>query len=123
MSIRGASAEKTIVSHWTSLGGETLPLSIDFSRRREIKNGGQQLVSASISVLLDDAVSTDFVVANISLDSTGTKVNFKLINVSATAPKTYRLICTVQLSGGAILVEGLDIEIEVPPGTMKVACS
>lgn len=107
----------------TSIRKETVNISLDYSRRREISQFGQSLTGVpTVDVMLDDTVSTDFTVTNVQVDSTGTKVLFTLHNVAGLPETVYQLVITVGFTGGNVLVEGLDVEVESPSGGLLIGC-
>jgi hypothetical protein len=116
--------EEDIILHAVPfLPGESLPITVDFSKTKPIKNGLTLAGTPTIEVLLDGIISPDLAVSNAGYDSTKTKVNFILTNISAAVPEAYYLGFSIPLSDGlSNLVEGLNVEVQLPSGTMKAPC-
>lgn len=105
--------------------GEVLNLTFDYSRRFEIRCLGQKLSSVSyVEVFLQgsNVQTADWTVGTPVVDSTGTKINFQLTNVSAVAGNVYEIYAKVAFSGGNKIIVGLDMEVKVPQGGMVVPC-
>lgn len=94
-------------------GESSVLVEIDFSERHEIADGGQTITGTpTVAVLLDGSISTGLSVASIVLNGTSKIVQFRVTVVSAVAGEDYELKCTVVLSGGATLVECLEVNME-----------
>lgn len=106
----------TSVLHKNSSKRElTVKFEIDFgAKRHELLTGGETITGTpAITILVCDAVSTDLVAGGIVVDSTNKKVQFTLTAAAAaTVGKTYQVVCTVALTGGATIFETLDIKVE-----------
>lgn len=95
------------------VGEQNILTEIDFSARHEIADGGQTITGTPVlSVLENNAVSTNLTVASIVLDSTSKIVQFKVtVGAAANVGDKYEIKCTITLSGGAVIVECLGVDI------------
>jgi hypothetical protein len=106
----------------TPAGGETLNLQYDCSRMKEIECFGQIITNALFEVLQNNALASGFSVSNVTFDSTKTKINFTLTNLTAVPPSVYQLVATISFSGGGSKKANLDVEVGWPQGGQVVPC-
>jgi len=94
------------------IGEQGILTEIDFSSRHEIADGGQTISSAVLEVLKDDSVSTGLSLASQTLDPSLKIVQFKVtVGAGAEVGDKYEIKATVTLSGGAVVVECLGVDI------------
>ena len=125
-----------IITAATQYDVEILEVSLDCSQLRMVKRQGQDVTGTGTVRVLDSSgvESTDLVVTDVTIGNStvygipNSQVNFELQNVNAglaggtPAPVNYLITIPVMFSGGSMWVLGLNVQVEAPPGTMKVPC-